>query len=1066
MANSSKKKPDKSDGTEKVISSKSVPSPVKVYSDNIGRKRAPSLVWEPPEWDLAECSRIANTESYVRRAFAAKEALFKKEGYRFVSKTPQRASYIKERMKQMERAGGMPFDLLMSKTIGSLVWLNNAFWVKKRDYRASGGKKRKKGGRTLSPVAAYFFLPAETVRFKRDEYGKVKKYQQKIGYKEPVEFPPEDVVHFYFDRQEGFSVGTPKIVPVKDDIRALRRIEENVELLVYQHLFPTFHYQVGTENAPARTLPDGRDEVEVVRQELEQMPSDGCWVTPERHEIDVLGAEGEALKVENVIKHFKERIFTGLGVSPVDMGESGTSNRSTAQTLSMNLINQIKAEQGEFAQFLNAYVINDLLEESTFPEGSLFDEGNRVSVEFKEIDQERRVALENHLSQMYLQHYYTHDQMRIAGGEEPWTEEDWDSSYWEQMDKPIKLMQSLDEPYCQSKDTEILTASGWRLFKDLDEYDKVATLRDGKDLVYEKPIERLEFDYDGKMYLLQSRFVDVCVTPNHRLYICKYNQGHYKTKHEFGLQRADEVFGEYKKFKRSACWTGEEKEISSISYKTEDWLEFLGWYISEGYIDNEESSGFRIGVCQDIEANPDNCQQIENLLDRLELNYRYDGKQFTFNDPRIFSHLKNSCPGYSYEKHIPSYVRLLSPRLIKIFLGSLMAGDGETKYHYLYSTASKKLADDVQELALKAGYGANIRVEHRDEDQRDIYRVGISRDKYCDVADRMKYGPQADSLVEEWVDYKDKVYSVRTTSGVIYVRRNGKARWCGNSPESKAVAMANVNAAKNSPSNSGGSSKKPQATKTRSSSLSKNKAGENKNKPKNQHGERKSTKLNKDIFFDAPSDNPVIFAETSVGPLLRQKLPIQEAYRDLRATILRKIKRDGWEEKAISAVAGMVFEEAKDKLVAKAKRAYRFGIEDAGLDVIEVLPNSRDGEIAQHIIYHCDKLRSEVMTHFGDNLVKSKYLNNENTTLARLVLDALSVRSGVIDESEIMRAYNAGLADSYRRKGAEIIDISPTSAQPCEICKQSSLRWTRADAILYEELPPLHPWCSCLVRGR
>jgi len=723
---------------------KSVPSPVKVYSQNIGRKRAPSLMWEPPEWDLAECSRIANTESYVRRAFAIKESLFKKEGYRFVGKNPVRVKYIKERIKQMEQAGGTPFNLLMSKTISSLTWLNNAFWVKKRNYKASGGRKREKDGKVLSPTAAYFFLPAETVRFKRDEYGKVKKVQQKIGNKEPVDFSPDDVVHFYFDRQEGFSVGTPRIVPVKDDIRALRRIEENLELLVYQHLFPTFHYQVGTENAPAATLPDGRDEVEVVRDGVEAMPADGCWVTPERHTINVLGAEGEALKVDEIIDHFKERIFIGLGVSSVDMGIGGTSNRSTAQTMSMNLINQIKAEQIEFAEFLNAYVVNDLLEESTFREDTLGAEENAVSVEFKEIDQESRIALENHLSQMYMQNYHTHDEMRIAGGEEPWTEEDWKSSYWTQIDEPTKMMQSLDEPY--------------------------------------SPLSK-------------------------------------------AVARANTTA------------------------------------VEEG--------------------------------DRAE---------------------------------------------------------AEAK-------AEKERKEEV---------GA------------------------------------------------------------------------------KKVQL------------------KPQATKTRSSSLPKNKSGNNRNQPENQHGKRKAPKHNKDVFVDYPSDNPVVLA-TSMGTLFGRTPPVQQTYEDVKGSVIRKIKLDGWEKEAIGAVLGMAFEEAKDKLVSRARRAYRFGIEDAGADITEVLPSRRDGEIARHATRYCDRLRDELIKHFEDNLVPGKYLNNENATLARLVFDALASRSKMIDESEPMRAYNAGLADSYRRKGAEVIVPFTTSVQPCETCKQSSLRWTKADGILYEELPPLHPGCSCMV---
>lgn len=743
-----KTKPDKNKGMRRATPSntvKQVSSPVKVYTSNIGRRRAPSLMWEPPEWDLAECGRIANTESYVRRAFSVKESLFKKEGYKFVGNNPQRTTYIRERIKQMERAGEVSFDLLISKTIASLVWYSNAFWVKKRNEKASAGRKRKKNGKETTPTAAYFFLPPETVRFKRDEYGKIKKYQQKIGHKEPVEFSPEDVVHFYFDKLEGFSVGTPKVVPVKDDIRALRRIEENIELLVYQHLFPLFQYIVGTEDAPAGTMPDGTDEVEYVRRMIESMPADGCWVTPERHAVKVIGAEGEALKVGDIIKHFKDRIFTGLGVSPVDMGEGGTANRSTAQTLSMNLINQVKSEQRELAQFLNIYVINDLLEESTFPEDSLFDDDNIVRLEFKEIDQESRIALENHLSQMYMQHYYTHDQMRTAGGEEPWTEEDWSKSYWTQIDEPVKMMQSLDEPY-----SELSKAVARANTTAVEESDR-------KEAETRKEKERRE---------------------------------------ELGAKRA---------------------------------------------------------------------------------------------------------------------------------------------------------------------------------------------------------------------------------------------------------------------------LKKPQATKTRLSSLKKkNKQGENKNKPKNQHGSRRAPKLNKDVFLDAPSDNGVVMS-TSLGSLFGRTLPVKKMYGDVRGAVLKKIKKDGWEKEAVSAVIGMAFEEGKNKLISQAKRAYRFGIEDNGVDVIEVLPNSRDVQIARHVARYCDKLRDEIILHLDENLVGSRYLDRENVVLARLIFEALFVRSEMIDESEVMRAYNAGLADSYRRKGAEIIKVSTTSAQPCEICKQSSLRWAKADAIIYEELPPLHPWCSCLV---
>jgi hypothetical protein len=445
-----------------------VPSPVKVYTNNVGRLRAPSAQWELPTWDLAETGRILDTESYVRRAFRNKRNLFLKEGHEFVGANPDRIKYIEKRVAQIEMATEIPFPILLSRTIASLTQCSNAFWVKARNIKASGGRVREIktiSGNTkrLKPVAGYFPMAAETVRFKRDEYGKILKYQQFILGKETKEFAPEDVVHFYFDKREGFSVGTPILASVKDDIRALRRIEENVELLVYQHLFPLFHYKVGTEKEPAEVYSDGTTEIDDVRLKIANMPSDGCWVTPERHSIEVLGAEGEALAVDKVIAHFKQRIFTGLGNSSVDMGEGDTASRSTAQTMSRNLIDDTKADQKEFGAMFYSFIIQELLLESTFDPKTLFDDENRVYLKFNEIDIETRQAKENHLADLFLKNAITHIELRQGMGRKPFEGEgwptgttkgqvfrkgdgDWAHTSYGIIERDKIILQSLDEP--------------------------------------------------------------------------------------------------------------------------------------------------------------------------------------------------------------------------------------------------------------------------------------------------------------------------------------------------------------------------------------------------------------------------------------------------------------------------------------------------------------------------------------------------------------------------------------------------------------------------------------------
>jgi len=444
-AKSKKKKPVVAGSA---ILPKTVKSPVKEYTQNAGRGgRRTGLMWESSEWDLAETKRILDTESIFRQVCDKKRNLFIKEGYEFVSNNLDRVAYIEKRLQQMEFATGTPFPTLLSEIIYSLIISSNAFLVKARNFSASGGKRRvDHNGKHLEPIAGYFILPAETVRFARDEYGKVIKYRQVVQGKEPKEFRPEDVVHFYWNKRKGFSVGTPDIVPVKDDIRALRRIEENVELLVYQHLFPLFHYKVGTDDAPAAVYPDGTTEVEAVQAAVAAIPADGCWVTPERHEIKAVGAEGKALAVEKTIEHFKSRIYVGLGVSPIDLGEAGDASRSTAQTVSQNLIDNTKAYQKQFGAQFYHFIIQELLLESAFSPNTLLDKDNKVFLKFAEIDTETRIARENHYAEMFNQNAVTHGELRQALGKEPMTDEEWKDTHWMKIKREEVILQSIDEP--------------------------------------------------------------------------------------------------------------------------------------------------------------------------------------------------------------------------------------------------------------------------------------------------------------------------------------------------------------------------------------------------------------------------------------------------------------------------------------------------------------------------------------------------------------------------------------------------------------------------------------------
>jgi len=430
------------------------------YSNTSGSRRSS---FQLPEYDLAEIGRVEDVESFARQSFDKKVALMFKEGWDLTGKNPKTIRYIKSRLAQISQASDFPIDGLLRNVGSSLIRKSNCFLVKVRNIDASGGKVRSIPGKPtpLLPVAAYFVMPSETMEYKVSG-NRVSRWRQRMPDGSYKEYDLKNIVHFYMDKKEGLVFGTPTIVPVLDDIRALRKIEENVELLVYQHLFPLFHYKVGTPDAPAGMTEAGEREIDVIRQEIQYMPSEGGIVTSERHDISNIGSEGRALRAEGYLEYFKKRVISGLGISAVDLGEGSTSNRSTADNMSRNLIDSVKNVQQVMESFVNQYLINELLLESTFGDEVLDDE-NIVKLKFKEIDIDAQIKKETHMADQFSKDMITHDEGRRRIGYEPLiiptpeeieNEQDlaenfpeWHKTRWKMFEMPKLLIQALDEPY-------------------------------------------------------------------------------------------------------------------------------------------------------------------------------------------------------------------------------------------------------------------------------------------------------------------------------------------------------------------------------------------------------------------------------------------------------------------------------------------------------------------------------------------------------------------------------------------------------------------------------------------
>ena len=393
--------------------------------------------------------------------------------------------------------------------------------------------------------------------------------------------------------------------------------------------------------------------------------------------------------------------------------------------------------------------------------------------------------------------------------------------------KDLRVAQVKEKFGCYDEETEVLTYNGWKLFKDVGKADKIATLADGKYLEYNNPQEIFEYNYSGKMYKLETRGVDLLVTPNHNLYVArpdKLDGTHYhpykRTECPFELQTYEKYYLKNKKFKKNCIWKGEEQSNFTIpgyqysnfmklrnkmrvynvqehSYNMDNFLKFLGWYVAEGCADNKRGD-ISIACC-----NVDGGKEKE-IISNVVKNIGYPIKIsmgnrsaliFKIYDAQLSRWLLKNCGHLAHNKKVPGFIKNLTSRQIKIFLNSLFEGDGcKQKTSYILTTVSKQLSDDVQELILKCEgtFSENHRNKSLSSDGASIlssrFRLKNYNIKMCYEINWLKLGYHntqskglSPSSFEGLIDYSGKIYCVEVPNHIIYVRRNGKGVWCGNS---------------------------------------------------------------------------------------------------------------------------------------------------------------------------------------------------------------------------------------------------------------------------------------------
>ena len=366
---------------------------------------------------------------------------------------------------------------------------------------------------------------------------------------------------------------------------------------------------------------------------------------------------------------------------------------------------------------------------------------------------------------------------------------------------------------CFDEETEILTNNGWKNINTINKKDKVLSLNQKTNVANYYPIKNIfKYNYKGKIYRIKNKCLDFIFSPNHRIFYKKENtliENNIST----SIELKEKNYKKHTSFLTTFKWKGKEQKtivfksynrkggtliknyiknyfvkIPSLEFLMDDWLEFLGWYLSEGcFFNNRKDQQLSI-----TQTKIKNRKEIKALLDRMRISFWESKSELLFNSKQIKQHINNNCyikssKNLCYTKKVPDYVKYLSARQINIFLKSFNKGDGwKRKSEEGYCTTSKKLADDLQELILKTGSGVSYSTIKRQhiKNHHDLYIIHrlFSKSASFDVSTQMKKE-----------EFKGRIWDVETEPHhLILIRRRGRIIWTGNSIQWTALGIAGL----------------------------------------------------------------------------------------------------------------------------------------------------------------------------------------------------------------------------------------------------------------------------------
>lgn len=381
---------------------------------------------------------------------------------------------------------------------------------------------------------------------------------------------------------------------------------------------------------------------------------------------------------------------------------------------------------------------------------------------------------------------------------------DWKTKYRKWLDFALQIAEPKTYPWpsaCYSLDTDILTESGWKPVADIGIGEKVFSRAPDGSAAFYPVTERHRFTSLAMVHF-RGKSIDLLVTPNHRMLV-ESKFGKRKKQHFIEASRFLEERLAFRYIPLTSHWKGKAAPtVHGIDARA--YARFLGSFISDGSCFTARNKHtLKDGTIKDYGLSYSSFSLAKNTREKPEQHESHrriiEACGFTCKEtPTGFIVHAKSMPqtvkdelrsfGLSGQKSIPAHIMSASVDTLEALLAGLVGGDGYINKRqgredvWSYTTASACLADQIQEVCQKIGWRGTISrraaarggvINGRDiVGTQDLYSVQINRKTRIQVV----------KMDREAVTGPCEVACVTVEPHhTLYVRRNGKALWCGNS---------------------------------------------------------------------------------------------------------------------------------------------------------------------------------------------------------------------------------------------------------------------------------------------